>query len=91
LSDAEITAIHAAGSAGMCGTGWHFVSTQVTNQVFSADLAGWPQQAILDLESSTNLTHWQWIETHSVSNGWFRFAEPIPMNRPVRFYRAVVR
>jgi hypothetical protein len=91
LSDEEIAAIHAIGSAGMCGAGWRFVSAQVTNQLFTANLAGWPSQSTLDIESSTNLTHWQWLQTRTSTNGLLWFTHPTATNGPVRFYRAVVR
>lgn len=91
LSDGEIAAIHAAGSAGLCGAGWRFTSVTVIDQVFAAELAGWPRQATLDLEWSTNLIHWQWIETRAATNGQLRFVDPSSVNWPGRFYRAIVR
>jgi hypothetical protein len=91
LADSEIAAIYGAGSLGMCGSGWRFLSAQVTNQIFAAQLAGWPTQATLDLERSTNLVDWSWIETRAATNGAFWFTHPAPATGPVEFYRARVR
>lgn len=91
LSDIEVAAIHSAGSGGMCGSAWRFVSVRATNQLFTAELAGWPLQATLDIEHSTNLIHWQWLQSCNATNGSLWFTHPTATNGPVQFYRAVVK